>query len=542
MDLRNALNKTGSYFYRWTGLLVLCAWIISCAQQKPLTGGERDFVAPMPQFFIPPLFTTDFNSKSIYIQFDEYVQLNNIYQELIISPPLVKQPEIKVKKKGVVIELQEDLKANTTYTFNFGEGIVDVNESNKAENLLYVFSTGATLDSLSISGNGFYPNSGEKASSVKIMLYDDSTSLTDIKIPMPLYFGKANKEGSFAIGFLPDKSFNAIALEDLNGNYQVDTDERVSIIQKDIRGSADSILLSNDFELFPQVPYTPDLSSLDVDSLGRLFIPWKKGYNGRIDFDARLKSGRSLKTLFNKNRDTLFVLLHGIPTNAEEELYYSFGEEKDTLMVPFFEEAFSKKMKISAGVGVKIKSTDSLFFRAPVAVNSFKSQVVEWKKDSTESGIGLLETFDSIHFKVKLPLKPASNYKVLIPPGAFEDALGNTNDSLKISFTTYKLEDLGNIIFEVDSSLVQENAILELRNKSGDLMGRLENVQAGKWELVSMQPNEYSVLYFVDKNGNGEWDALNFKEQLNAEFIYPFPDKVNVRANWDVKVKLELGK
>lgn len=527
--------------YKYIALGIIAVFM-ACAQQKPLTGGERDFVPPKVLMFMPQSYSVNFTSKSFLIEFDEYVQLNNIYQELIISPPLIKQPEIKIKKKTVIIELQEELKPNTTYTFNFGEGIVDVNEGNKAEDLIYVVSTGNELDSASIIGKSTFPYTNEVAASVKIMLYDDTTDLAKTKIPMPLYFGKANKQGDYAIGFLPNKKFKGLALEDINGNYQVDIDERVSVIHPEMTGSSDSLLSSTDFELYPQIAYTPDISSLDVDSLGKIIIPWKESYNGRFNFEAISANSIPLRSYFNNTRDTLIVSFASVPTEKEEEVYYSMGEAKDTLSVPFYKEAFSSKLKISSGIGPKVRANDSLSFRAPVQITSINGDLVEWKKDSTESGKIKLFTNDSIHFKAILPLKVASNYKLTALPGAFVDVLGNTNDTLKWSFSTYKKEDLGNILFSIDSSLVAQNAVLEIKTKKGERVKTVRDFIAGNLPMNELIPSEYSVMYYIDENKNGYWDGVDFKNQIPAEFVFIFKETINVRANWDVKVKLELSK
>ena len=83
--------------------------LASCAKVVPPSGGERDTTAPQLIQAIPSNGTVNFNAESIYLVFDEYVQLNDIQTQLIVSPPLEKRPNIRLKKKGVLIELNERL-------------------------------------------------------------------------------------------------------------------------------------------------------------------------------------------------------------------------------------------------------------------------------------------------------------------------------------------------------------------------------------------------------------------------------------------------
>ena len=53
----------------------------------------------------------------------------------------------------LTIKIKDTLKPNTTYSFNFGQSIADNNEGNVLNHFKYVFSTGAVIDSLKLSGS-----------------------------------------------------------------------------------------------------------------------------------------------------------------------------------------------------------------------------------------------------------------------------------------------------------------------------------------------------------------------------------------------------
>ncbi len=125
---------------------------IRCARPGTLTGGPQDITPPEVRSAVPPNRTVNFAAKKITISFNEFIQLKDPAKEIFISPPMRIRPEFKISGKNIIVEFQEGLIANSTYTINFGNSIVDYSEGNILINYEYVFSTGDHVDSLSISG------------------------------------------------------------------------------------------------------------------------------------------------------------------------------------------------------------------------------------------------------------------------------------------------------------------------------------------------------------------------------------------------------
>jgi len=129
-----------------------CVFLFSCANQVAPTGGAKDVTPPKTLKLIPQNYSTNFKGHDIIINFDEYVQLKDISTQLIVSPPLKYPVKTKIRKKSLMIHLEDTLQQNATYTMNFGNAISDIHEGNVLENFQYVFSTGDVIDSLIISG------------------------------------------------------------------------------------------------------------------------------------------------------------------------------------------------------------------------------------------------------------------------------------------------------------------------------------------------------------------------------------------------------
>jgi len=220
-----------------TGLLVLLSH--GCAKVGNPTGGPMDVTPPQYVGGLPENRSTNFTGNRIDIAFDEYIQLKDQNREVLISPPSKEKPLIRVREKSLRVTLNNELLPRTTYTVNFGNALSDLNESNTLPDFDFVFSTGGTIDSLSVTGKvlNAFNHKPEKEGGMLIMLYEnlsDSIPLLD----MPKYYGRANKNGLFAVNNIHPDTFNIIAVKDANNNMLYDpTIEEIAFL--------DSLLIIN---------------------------------------------------------------------------------------------------------------------------------------------------------------------------------------------------------------------------------------------------------------------------------------------------------
>jgi hypothetical protein len=241
-------------------LLIAVCW--SCAQQGSPSGGPRDKDPPVVVGSDPPNYSIRFKAKKILITFDEYIVLDNVNQELVVSPPMEEKPEIRLRKKTMIIQFEEDLKDSTTYTFNFGSAIKDLHEGNKLLNFEYVFSTGDVLDSLSVKGTLKYAwDLTEPDEPISIMLYNDlrdSVPLTDI----PLYVGRSDDSGVFSVNNLKPDVYKVFALKDGNYNFLFDLPtEEIAFLDS-------SLIVNAEFaRSLLEIPNPVDSAELDTDTL-----------------------------------------------------------------------------------------------------------------------------------------------------------------------------------------------------------------------------------------------------------------------------------
>ncbi|MEA3497202.1 MAG: Ig-like domain-containing domain, partial [Bacteroidota bacterium] len=207
--------------------------IVSCAVQVAPKGGPKDINPPEVLTESPKNESINFNAKEIVIKFNEFIQLNDIHNKMIISPPIEPFPEISINKKSIVIKIEEKLEDNTTYKFQFGESVVDITERNPLKDFNYVISTGNKIDSLRIRGKikGVYRDENEKKIKVLLYIAGNDSSIYNEK---PKYFSKTTEDGSFEITNIKEGRYNIFALQDKNENYKYDFGEKVGFTNKSI--------------------------------------------------------------------------------------------------------------------------------------------------------------------------------------------------------------------------------------------------------------------------------------------------------------------
>jgi hypothetical protein len=214
MSLPNSLVKNLHWF-------IYLIFILGCARQTTPTGGPKDSIPPRLVSSIPQHEQTNFAGKTVTMTFSETVILNNPREELIVTPALTKDVDIKAKKNQVELTFQEELQPNTTYSLNFRETVQDITEKNPAMMLKLAFSTGDYIDSLSIEGNVYDNLTAKETKDATVCLYERDTF--DIFKHRPTYFTKTDDKGNFKIENLKSGTYFIYAMIDKNKNLVVDS-------------------------------------------------------------------------------------------------------------------------------------------------------------------------------------------------------------------------------------------------------------------------------------------------------------------------------
>lgn len=180
------------------------------------TGGPRDSLPPVLVSAVPKLYQTNFTADKITFTFNEYINVEDIQKNLLVSPYPKINPQVNFKLKTVTVKLKDTLLANTTYAINFGNAIKDNNEGNPYKNFTYVFSTGSTVDSLTFSGQIILAENGKKDSTMVALLYRKADDTT-VQHRKPDYIARCDSAGRFTFTNLSQGTYKVYGLKDNDG-------------------------------------------------------------------------------------------------------------------------------------------------------------------------------------------------------------------------------------------------------------------------------------------------------------------------------------
>ena len=524
------------------------AIISGCAKRGNPTGGPIDSLPPVLVNANPKLNTTNFDSEEIRLTFDEFVKLDKVQDQLIISPPLEKnayeiRPLTGVTKK-VFLKFIDSLDINTTYTINFGNSIKDNNEGNPLTFFNYTFSTGETIDSLYVKGNISDAYNIETDEYVSIHLYRIDSTLNDsiIYIKQPTYVSNSLDSTSYIFQNLKEGKYHIIAMKDVDNNYFFDPFyDKIGFIDSLITLPKDSII---DFKLFKEE------TELIWDKPH--FINSEKigfGYYGKLDLkkiEINSVIPDSIDYTYTKEEmsDTIYLWLSN---NSFDSLNFNliekdttklstikFDRKRDTLIDSLNVSAktvnvihLKESFKLSSNIPIK-KIEDSL-----ISVRDIDSILVPFVSSVNDN----LDEID-----IKFEVSPSDNYRILILPNAIKDIKGVTNDTLQFNLTSQSLEDYGNIYLDVIRN-TQSKFILHLINQNGDIVREYDNVDQNiTYNFEYIRPGEYSFRLIEDLNKNNIWDTGNYLQRVKPEPVYYFPSELEVRANWDLNETFDLNK
>lgn len=525
-------------------LTIISVLFISCAKRGTITGGPKDTIAPVIVRSNPKNFSTNFTGKSIRIDFSEYIKVKDINKQLIISPPMAKNPTVIPQgsaSRFISITLNEELKPNTTYSFNFGQSISDYNEGIPYSQFKYVFSTGAFVDSLAISGNVKDAFENKTDEFVSVMLYDAATYNDSLVYKQkPVYITNTlEKNNAFKIENIKEGEYYLVALKDHNNNYNFQSkSEKIAFKKEKIKIPTESTYDLNLFAEKSEIKtYSPTL-----ESNNKLFL----GYEGdaknvkiftkknNIETPLRFTNSENRKSdtlqvfLPNDAKDSINIVVKSDNYSKDYNIKLKKLKEADSLKVTLYSNknfTFFEKLSLSTTTPIKKINSEKIFLR---------------KKDSTlvpfTTEINDFEQLISFDFKQEEDQK----YTIELLPGAIEDDYNTKNDSLKFDFVKGSISDFGNLKLRL-KNVKKFPFMVQILNGSGDVIGEKYCTKETEMYFEAIQPSNYQVRLFYDENHNQIWDTGNFKAKQQPEEMIYFPALIGVRANWDVDQELELN-
>ncbi len=520
---------------RVIGYLLLAVGLLACAKIVPPDGGERDLDPPQLLAVDPPNESVNFKATSVYLSFDEYVQLADIYNQLVVSPPLRERPEIKLKKRGVEITFMEALLPDVTYTLNFGEGIKDYSEGNAAT-VVYVFSTGSTLDSLVYAGKVVDAYTGAPLKGVRVMLHRNLADSVP-RVEKPYYVARSGEDGFFQFDYLAAGDYRLFALEESNLNYLFDDPtERIAFLPEPIQpyNRGDSLQIPT-LRLSQERDSTVFIQNYSADSSGFLRIQIQGDYRS----DVRLVASDTTRGqhVYFMPPDSLFAWVDR-RDGQEFSWFFEAGERRDTLLAEAFVVG-KKKLGFRSKLPATVSADDTLrlaFVRPIATIDTARIQL--YRDSILLPAIPFVASQRSpFDLQWLFGLEDGGSYRVLLDPGAVTSREGWQNDSLVWKFKAHPTAHYGKVIIRLNGVQPNVKCFLELYREGQVSSDRkVEITQDRTCQFERLLPATYRVRLVYDANENGAWDPANYAQGAQPEGVVNLAEPIQVRSNWDLEV------
>ncbi len=525
-------------------LIVFLFFLAACASIVPPTGGPIDETPPVVEKINPPNNTLNFNEKGVDFTFDEYVVLNDINNQFIISPPLDKKADIKIKGKKVQVVFDEPLKSNTTYTLNFGNGIKDNNEGNILAGLTYTFSTGDYIDSLSLKGNVKDAFTQLPVLTTAVGLYKIENDSTIFKVK-PWYLTRPDSSGNFKFTNLSPGEYELVAFDDANRNLKIETSEKLAFINERIElnyfepdSNIHKLYLSPQF-----VKNGPKLITYKELAKGKYEII-TSGSNCNISINNNQfnkKETQIIKATY-KTCDTLTIYTDNICVDSTV-LKVTIDTISERVVIKCKSKNYSKILITSPTSFNEYNYLNPVrisFTNPPVEIREKEIKLIEDSIEITDFKI-VKDSSDPLSVLVVYPYKKDVKYTIAIPKGTIKDIYQQELDSTGISIKTAEESFFGNLSVIINGG-DSANLIVQLLDAQNTVI--YENIINNKRTLsyTNLIPGSYFVKVIKDDNKNGLWDGGNYFNRKQPEKVYITLQSLDVRANWDITdMKIETG-
>ena len=567
----------------------------SCANIGNPSGGPIDKTPPIFMRSNPTPNAVNVKDRKIEIFFDEIVTLKDPSTKIIVSPAQTEMPRMSALGRKVTVELVDSLLPNTTYTIDFSNSIQDNNEGNAIDNFAFAFSTGSVIDSMRVSGYVLDSRTLEPMQSVVVGLQSNLADSAFHKEKLQRV-ALTNDRGQFTIRNVSPGSYHIFALKDLDRDYkfgnptediafldsiivpsigsreaadtvyndlnEIDTimratrpayfpnDILLSMFNEDRKSQylannlrVDSTRISLTFAAasdtlpslsivrrndVPDQWYTlersqtndtltywirpPHLVSADTLMVATTYLRTDTASNlswGTDTLKFTFQRQKAKKKKKNEETDSLeqirFMELHPL-ANGTQEVYAPLLLQTGTPIERYSREAFHLQRKLQ---------NDTTFYPAEI-----KSIAL---RDSTLNRRDLM---------LKVDWEPGAAYTLAVDSLAMTDIYGLQTKPLKVDFNVRKMEEYGNIVFNIPA--VRDSAIVELLDGTEKIVLRAP-VKNHRAELLNLLPGKYYARLFIDRNGNGKYDTGNYDMHLQPEETVYYPGAINLKKNWDVE-------
>lgn len=536
------------------GVVLVCA---GCANRGiGPQGGPRDSIPPVPLRSVPENGALEFTGNRIDVTFNEYLQLNNISQNLLMSPPQQHAPEVKAHGKHLIVQFEDTLKPNTTYTLDFGNSVCDFTERTPLPNYTFAFSTGPVIDTLELSGHVYDAENLNPLKGITAGIYANLEDSAFTRLPFDR-IGRSDSAGAFRIGNMKEGVYRLYAVNDVSRDYRLTPGESLAYADESVIPGAqtDSTLTLWLFHPQQQRLY---LQRTQREKQHKIIIPFSATPDSMPEVRP-LTDSISYFITYSSKRDTLTMWLTDSASILQDSLFLEIRYRRtdslyqpewamDTLRAIWRAPRISAKMqqvllqrqknrkldlRSNARSGFDIYDTLRLVSTTPL-------------KNFTADSMHLYERVDTIlkplAFKIApcdtLPmqlyflasLKAGKKYELHLDSAALHDVYGTPSKVEKYTLHLKTPEDYSTLRVKLNPYL--PNARIQLLNTRDEVVRELPANPSGAF-FQYLKPDVYYLRLYLDINGDQRWTTGSWDDNRQPEPVYYFPAKLQTKPNWD---------
>jgi len=534
------MNKSYIFTFRvWIAGIILYM-LGSCASPGSIQGGPKDETPPRVDSLASSVTPrVNFTKENIVISFDEWVKLEDPFDQIFISPPLEHRPTYNLKKRSLIISFHEEevLKDSTTYIINLGTSIKDITESNPLEDFQYVFSTGDELDSLGFSGTITDILTGEPVENASVMLYDNLADSAIATVP-PAYFSRTRKDGRYHFDYLRPDTFQLIAYIDEDQDYRYNEEAEPlgfvpePIITSEVNGSEIDFQLS-----IGEPPVYLEKRDTSVQSLILLTFDQPITDTARMKFYFQPEI-RHMDRIENQAR--IYYEPDSVPLMVIAENMQDF---RDTVTVYKTEKKkFEQKDIKIARLNTTLLPKNPVLLQTNWPILRLDPEQIEVMRiDSTLiSPDTLISSFTEA--SLKYPLEADSSYSMLLLPGAILMENDLTNDTIEYKLQPISEDKLSSLVLTLvpdEDYDLPPQFILQLKEKDKLVRTIITEKINEKITFSELKPGTYQLWIIRDENKNGIWDPARYPGRQPAEQIQQIKLEP-LRVNWVQETEIQL--
>jgi len=532
--------------FLFSGLLL--SIILTCANERAISGGPEDKEAPLIVFSLPEneSIRVDPNTE-ILIKFNEQMKKATFESALQIWPRPPGEYELKSSWTWLKIRFSEALDSNETYLLTLDKGAQDLRGNGLAATYVMAFSTGSDLNAGRIAGT--IAGSADIRKNGDLLLYRQfDTDLNQLRQQDADYVFQPDDAGHFELPYLAERSYMLFYHWDRNQNKLIDGDDYFGRPEvASVWARSDSV--ADKHKIWPQIVPLESLQLLGVSQLGEQFLQI------RVNRKVSRESLASVDLFIDNVKQPIL----GSSQVEDDEFAMNLdlaAQLKDSVQVWIHNFQDTNGFKLhSDTLTLRTETTFDTLALGQIHVNWWDENQTDDFRIRLESNLPLLFTSDSAFSIVNKEVDSVD--------------ISGSLDKLNTMLWTFKpdsaLEDGKTYSWQIDTRHIYAplngydlDSLMtgKLKTVNQDSLGSLKLLQMGTHVLecrltgkdidrpFKLRPGvaltiddlpaqTYALVAYVDENGDGRYMSGGTGPAAKSEPFWFYPDEIKVRARWE---------